>query len=209
MKDSAHVLFKEHSAISIMTESNEFHTSCMSLFFFPHAAVDVNEGEFVTVQAGNDMRYPNIDSCLTVTYAYNTGVRSGGHAVLFPQPGQQTLEQMVQSLNGMNRATIFYIMGAIEVWNVNYFGEAGRNFTINGTTVNLKNVESIVPALGYNAQTNAVLYDKDKYTVRPVVILFQANPRVLVVTDTTGKVLYNKPWPGYHPPLLKKFSSLL
>ena len=179
------------------------------IILFSAATVDVNEGEFVTVQAGDDMRYPNIDSCLTVTYAYNTGVRSGGHAVLFPQPGQQTLEQMVQSLNGMNRATIFYIMGAIEVWNVNYFGEAGRNFTINGTIVNLKNVESIVPALGYNAQTNAVLYDKDKYTVRPVVILFQANPRVLVVTDTTGEELYKKPWPGYHPPLLKNFNTLL
>jgi len=193
--------------MSITTEINEFHTSCH--YSLLAATVDVNEGEFVTVQAGNDMRYPNIDSCLTVTYAYNTGVRSGGHAVLFPQPGQQTLEQMVQSLNGMNRATIFYIMGAIEVWNVYYFGEAGRNFTINGTTVNLKNVESIVPALGYNAQTNAVLYDKDKYTVRPVVILFQANPRVLVVTDTSGKELYNKPWPGYHPPLLKNFNTLL
>ena len=179
------------------------------IILFSAATVDVNEGEFVTVQAGDDMRYPNIDSCLTVTYAYNTGVRTGGHAVLFPQPGQQTLEQMVQSLNGMNRATIFYIMGAIEVWNVNYFGEAGRNFTINGTTVNLKTVESIVPALGYNAQTNAVLYDKDRYTVRPVEIFFQANPRVLVVTDTTGEELYNKPWPGYHPPLLKNFNTLL
>jgi len=68
----------------------------------------------------------------------------------------------------MNRTTIFYIMGAIQTWNTNYFGDAGRNFTINGTTVNLKNVESIVPALGYDAQTNAVLYDKDDYTLTPV-----------------------------------------
>ena len=138
------------------------------IILFVATTVKVEEGEFVTVQAPDDMYYHFIDSCLTVTYAYDTGVRSGGHAVLFPQPGQQTLEQMVQSLNGMNRATIFYIMGAIEVWNAYYFGEAGRNFTINGTIVNLKNVESIVPALGCNAQTNAVLYDKDKYTVNPL-----------------------------------------
>ena len=162
----------------------------------------VNEGEFETVQAANDMLYPNIDSCLTVTYAYDTGVRSGGHAVLFPEQGQETLEQMVQTLSGKNKANIFYILGAIGVWNDNYFGQTGRNFTINGAVVNLKNVEGIVQALGYNAKSNAVLYDKDDYTTRPVAILFQANPKMLKITvpAEAGKVIYNQPWPKYKPP---------
>ena len=180
------------------------------IILFSATTVKVEEGQFVTVQATDDMYYPFIDSCLTVTYAYDTGVRSGGHAVLVPNDTQKTLEQMVQSLNGMNRAPIFYIIGAIQVWNAYYFGEAGKNFTINGAVVNLKNVESIVPALGYNAQTNAVLYDKDKYTSNAVNILFQANPKMLMITDyTTGKVLYNKPWPAYDPPIIKDSNTLL
>jgi len=169
--------------------------------------VKVEEGQFVTVQATDDMYYPFIDSCLTVTYAYDTGVRSGGHAVLFPYK-QTTLEQMVQSLSSMNRAPIFYIIGAIQIWNDNYFGGAGRNFTINGSVVNLKNVESIVPALGYNAMSDAVLYDKDKYTSNAVNILFQANPKMLMITDyKAGKLLYNKPWPAYDPPIIKDSNS--
>ena len=74
--------------------------------------------------------------------------------------GQYTLEQMVGFLGVMNKADIFYVLGCIEIWNINYFEPVGgRNFTINGTVVNLKNVESIVPALGYDASSNAVLID--------------------------------------------------
>ena len=37
----------------------------------------INEGEFKTVKATNALWYENIDSCLTVTYAYDTGVPEG------------------------------------------------------------------------------------------------------------------------------------
>ena len=115
----------------------------------------LNEGEFATVNATDDLLYPNIDSCLTVTYAYDTGIRSGGHAVIIETPGL-TLEQMLEQMNNMDQPTIFYILGCTKIWNKQYFGSSGLNqsFTINGQLVN--SVESIVPALGYNASSNAV-----------------------------------------------------
>ena len=108
----------------------------------------INEGEFKTVKATNALRYENIDSCLTVTYAYDTGV---------PEGEQLNLTQMLHLLSGMGQAIIFYILGSIDIWNINYFGSSGLNisFTINGQLVN--SVESIVPAPGYDASSNAVL----------------------------------------------------
>ena len=172
------------------------------LILFSAVTVDVNEGEFETVQETDDMLYPNIDSCLTVTYAYDTGIRSGGHAILFPRLDQLPLELMVENLSGMNTSKIFYLLGCIKVWNQNYF-IGGRNFRINGTVVHLPTVESIVPALGYNASSNAVLYDTCDRIENPVDILFKVNPNLLLITDRkTGDIKYNKPWPAYNPPFL-------
>ena len=159
----------------------------------------INEGEFKTVNATDALLYENIDSCLTVTYAYDTGVRSGGHAVLVPTSEQLNLTQMLELLNNMDQATIFYIMGCIEIWNDNYFGSSGLNisFTINGQLVN--SVESIVPALGYNASSNAVLFDTTDSN--SVDILFAVSPsRILLITErATGQVIYNQTWPAYEP----------
>jgi len=173
--------------------------------------VDVNEGEFKTVQATDDMLYPNINSCLTVTYAYNTGVRSGGHAVLFPTPDQLTLELMVEKLSDMNKAKIFYLLGCIRLWNENYFDPVGgRNITINGKVVHLQTVESIVPALGYDASSNAFLYDTCVRIDNPVDILFKVSPNLLLITDRkTGDIKYNKPWPAYNPSFLFNPNSFL
>ena len=159
----------------------------------------LNEGEFATVNATDDLLYPNIDSCLTVTYAYNTGIRSGGHAVIIGTPGL-TLEQMLDQLSNMDQATIFYILGCIQIWNDQFFGSMGLNesFTINGYLVN--SVESIVPALGYNASSNAVLYDTSS-NCGSVDIRFAVNPsRILTITVRgTGVVIYNQTWPAYEP----------
>ena len=164
---------------------------------FSAATVEVAEGEFKTVQATDDMLYQNIDSCLTVTYAYDTGIRSGGHAVLVPEGQQLSLEQMVERLNNMSQATIFYIAGCIEIWDDNYFSPAGLNksFTINGMLVD--SVESMVPALGYNARSNAVLIDTTNDG--SVDILFAVNPsRILTITiRATGQVVFRNPWPVY------------
>ena len=159
----------------------------------------LNEGEFATVNATDDLLYPNIDSCLTVTYAYNTGIRSGGHAVIIGTPGL-TLEQMLDQLSNMDQATIFYILGCIQIWNDQFFGSMGLNesFTINGYLVN--SVESIVPALGYNASSNAVLYDTSS-NCGSVDIRFAVNPsQILTITVRgTGVVIYNQTWPAYEP----------
>ena len=108
----------------------------------------INEGKFKTVKATNALRYEKIYSCLTVIYAYDTGV---------PEGEQLNLTQMLHLLSGMDQATIFYILGCIDIWNINYFGSSGLNisFTINGQLVN--SVGSIVPAPGYDASSNAVL----------------------------------------------------
>ena len=159
----------------------------------------INEGEFKTVNATDALLYENIDSCLTVTYAYDNGIRSGGHAVLVPTSQQLTLEEMLELLNNMDQATIFYILGCIDIWNINYFGSMGLNksFTINGRLVN--SVESIVPALGYDASSNAVLFDTSDNS--PVDILFSVSPsRLLTITmRATGQVIYNQTWPAYEP----------
>lgn len=142
--------------------------------------------------------YPNIDSCLTVTYAYNTGIRSGGHAVIIETLGL-TLEEMLERWN-MDQATIFYILGCIQIWNNQFFGPSGLNesFTINGHLVN--SVESVVPALGYNASSNAVLYNTANNS-GSVDIRFAVNQsRLLTITvHRTGEIIYNETWPAYEP----------
>ena len=174
-----------------------FSVSHSCIYISSAATVVISEGEFETVNATDALLYENIDSCLTVTYAYDTGVRSGGHAVLYPMGEQLNLTQMLELLNNMDQATIFYIMGCIEIWNVNYFGPGGINFTINGQLVN--SVESIVPALGYNASSNAVLFDTTDSN--SVDILFAVSPsRILSITvRATGQVIYNQTWPTYEP----------
>ena len=160
--------------------------------------MDITEGKFKTVNPTDDLLYPNINSCLTVTYAYNTGIRSGGHAVIIDTP-DLTLEQMLEQLSNMNQATIFYILGCIDIWNGQYFGPLGLNksFTINGHLVN--SVESIVPALGYDASSNAVLHDtSDDGSVD---IRFAVNPSRLLTIKLreTGQIIFSQPWPTYGP----------
>ena len=108
-----------------------------------------------------------------------------------------TLEQMLERLNNMDQATIFYILGCIDIWNENYFGLMNKSFTINGHLVN--SVESIVPALGYDASSNAVLYDtSDDGSVD---IRFAVNPSRLLTIKLreTGQIIFSQPWPTYGP----------
>ena len=123
-----------------------FSVSHLCIYISSAATVVISEGEFKMVNATDALLYENIDSCLTLTYAYDTGVRSGGHAVLVPTSEQLNLTQILELLNGMDQATIFYILGCIDSWNGQCFGSSGLNIssTINGQLVN--SVESIVPA---------------------------------------------------------------
>ena len=176
-----------------------FSVSHSCIYISSAATVVISEGEFKTVNPTDALLYEFIYSCLTVTYAYDTGVRSGGHPVLVPTSEQLNLKQMLELLNNMDQATIFYIIGCIAIWNENYFEPSGLNisFTINGQLVN--SVESIVPALGYNASSNAVLLDTSGNGY--VDILFAVSPsRILSITErATGQVLYNQTWPAYEP----------
>ena len=80
--------------------------------------------------------------------------------------------------------------------NINYFGSSGLNisFTINGQLVN--SVESIVPALGYDASSNAVLLVTSNND--SVDMLFAVSPsrKLTITVQATRQVIYNQTWPA-------------
>ncbi len=63
------------------------------------AKLTLTEGKTGTVVDG-DVKYPEIDSCLTIT-CFGRGRMAGGHAVMFPEAGQKSFEEIINDISKM------------------------------------------------------------------------------------------------------------
>lgn len=120
------------------------------------AEISISEGEVNQVKGKDILKYPDINSCLSLTAVFTDDKRVGGHAVMFPQPPQYNLKKICDYLMA-NKGTsnTLIIVGDIGTWNYNWSSlEETKDLIINGKKV--KNASELGPAMGF---TNNVLKD--------------------------------------------------
>ncbi|RAJ80365.1 hypothetical protein CLV59_105474 [Chitinophaga dinghuensis] len=120
------------------------------------AETSIKEGEVNQVTGTNTLKYPDINSCLSLTAVFADNKRVGGHAVMFPAAPQLNLKQICDYLIA-NKGTsnTLIIVGDIGTWNGNWsMLDETKNLVINGRKVN--NAGELGPAMGF---ANNILKD--------------------------------------------------
>jgi hypothetical protein len=87
--------------------------------------MNLDEGQSGKVTLPDELIYPNINSCLSVTMVLNDGTRIGGHAILIPEPGQQNLNNILTYITNNapeGQRVRLYVIGDIDTWNQNLDG---------------------------------------------------------------------------------------
>jgi hypothetical protein len=119
---------------------------------------DVTEGEFIEGQdiTGNEVNYPGINSCMTLTgIANDSTLVFAGHAVMFPQEGQRNLQYMCDRIQQIlntgaenSQRIIIRVVGDIDTWEQNW-GQLPetQNLRINGRPV--ANLQEMLTMLGF------------------------------------------------------------
>lgn len=119
------------------------------------ALITIDEGQAKEVPAADNLLYPNINSCLSLTAVFPDNKRVGGHAVLFPEgAGQLDLQKICDYIfTRKGNSTGLYVIGYIGIWN-GYWPDLPqtKNLTINGKKVT--SVAGIATAMGYPAAGN-------------------------------------------------------
>ncbi len=125
--------------------------------------VSVNEGMFGQAKHGN-LIFPNINSCLAITYVYADGMRCGGHAILLPEGNQASIGKILEELSKRPTPKKLLIIGDIGTWDQNWQQlPSTNNLKIKGHA--LSKVSDIAKSLSIPAEdvitkdTNGVTYD--------------------------------------------------
>jgi len=120
------------------------------------ATITIDEGQAKEVPVADNLLYPNINSCLSLTAVFPDKKRVGGHAVMVPHPpaGQMDLQGICNYIfTRKGSSTGLYVIGYIQLWNDNWGDmDQTKNLIING--VKVKNVAGIATAMGYPAAGN-------------------------------------------------------
>lgn len=147
--------------------------------------VEIKEGEAKTIAPADNLKYPSINSCLSLTVVSSTdATRYGGHSVLIPEDAQLTLQQICDFLN-QHKGKCLYIIGDIGTWNGNWNDlPQTKNLTING--VKVTNVAGIATALGYTGASQ-VVFDTENWGVGTYDVCFDADRKLYGKSGTTVK----------------------
>ena len=88
------------------------------------ADISILEGNFRVVNPYDNLIYPEVSSCLTITAAFGgSGMRAGGHSVMVPAQNQKTITDICQAVHAYVQAggvTQVYVVGAQEFWDTNW-----------------------------------------------------------------------------------------
>lgn len=156
---------------------------------------EIKEGEFDIVPDGEDLLYPHLDSCLSITCTNADGNRCGGHAVMVPDPeaGQLTLAGICERLTAQGDGQRLYIIGAFAYWEDNAFLNPENpiiglpRYQGGGA---ITSIQEIPVVLNY---PNEVIYIDT--TTQPCNVTFHAANRQLTVTDFhENQTIYNGNW---------------
>jgi hypothetical protein len=139
------------------------------------------------------MKYPDINSCLTITLVCKNQMLVGAHAVIMTGEGMESLDKLVDKLKsaaeGHNPLKLF-LVGAIAFWNPTNLSGIGSRFS---------NVDAIAtelqtkwPGLEYSKK------DVSQWTNGGAVeIKFSPSGPFVVKDQNTGNPLYSeKYWEG-------------
>ena len=81
----------------------------------------VEEGKYKIAQAADDLIFPSISSCVSITLAFANGIRYGGHAILVPEGASMwTISEMCADLQrqvALPGATRIYVVGDTATWD--------------------------------------------------------------------------------------------
>ena len=119
------------------------------------AIITIDEGQAKEVPVADNLLYPNINSCLSLTAVFPDKKRVGGHAVLFPEgAGQLDLQGICNYiLARKGNSTGLYAIGYTGIWDGFLAGlPADKKLKINGKIVT--KVADIATAMGYPAAGN-------------------------------------------------------
>lgn len=166
------------------------------------ATITIDEGQAKEVPSADNLLYPNINSCLSLTAVFPDAKRVGGHAVLFPEgAGQLDLQKICDYIfSRKGNSTGLYVIGYIKIWNDSWSQlPQTKNLTINGKKVT--NVAGIATAMGYPA-AGSLNFDVDTCNLPSgsydVAFDLVSGKRVCTVKERgTGKVcpsFQNKTW---------------
>ncbi|MEM9554465.1 MAG: hypothetical protein AAGC60_09410 [Acidobacteriota bacterium] len=117
--------------------------------------ITIAEGQVATVNPADTLKYPSINSCLSITTVLPQTTRLGGHAVLVPEGDQLELQGICDSIQTRAYADQLYVIGDIGTWNENWDQlPQCQTLRIDGHAV--ANVADMAARLGY---PTAVLFD--------------------------------------------------
>jgi hypothetical protein len=89
-------------------------------------------------EAVDCIQYPEVNSCLTITYITPEGHLYGGHAVAVPVHGQKTLNDVIEYIRPhVKRGGKLLLLGVLSVWH----GDQLKHFS-NGKYSDLKMLEN-------------------------------------------------------------------
>ncbi|WPQ61435.1 hypothetical protein SIO70_24040 [Chitinophaga sancti] len=154
------------------------------------AEISIKEGEAKQVTGKDTLKYPDINSCLSLTAVFADDKRVGGHAVMFPASPQLNLKQICDYLIA-NKGTsnTLIIVGDIGTWNENWsMLDETKNLVINGKKVN--NAGELGPAMGFtqNVLKDTIVCDASGSTY-DVYFGFESGKRIYWCVDhKTGTI---------------------
>lgn len=115
------------------------------------------------IAVAEDLIYPNINSCLSITIVLNDGTRVGGHAVLIPEDGQQNLNNILTFIannSPIAQRVRLYIIGDIGTWDDNLDNIRNIHGIPNGVNNIVNYIQQRLP-VGNNTErdTDGSTYD--------------------------------------------------
>ncbi len=147
----------------------------------------IHEGETGSTQGAEDLIFPDINSCLTVTCACEGGVVIGGHAVLIPEANQLSLVKIVEVLKRAPVRKHLFLIGDNATWDQNLSALTGGTFS---------NLRAVATAL--NLGDKVSLIDVEKWTnggKGMVQIVFHpATKTMQILPNQGGKALHEEKW---------------
>jgi hypothetical protein len=159
--------------------------------------INIVEGQTALALPGDILRYPSINSCLSITTVDAAGNRWGGHSILVPDPPQQDLFTIYNYI-AANPGTNLYIIGDIGTWNENW-SDLDQTDTLRQAGIN--NVQDMAAMLSSTARfgyPQMVLWDTNRWGTNTYDIYFDMAPaRNLYGMDAQGtryQILNHPTW---------------
>ncbi|QIS14104.1 hypothetical protein [Nocardia arthritidis] len=93
--------------------------------------VRITEGQVAEAAPGQQIFYPSVTSCLTVTLSLGSGAKVGAHASLFQVPGELRSDAILAAAArqaGTRPIIAVEVRGAVGAWHPSYFTRAIESY---------------------------------------------------------------------------------